>query len=393
MNIDGSWKACPAASFVCSRLNSCGFRALLVGGAVRNAVLGLQVKDIDIATDANPDQISNVFEGSSARLLEHGRRYGMVAVLAEGSAIEVTSFRRDVSTDGRRACVAFTDRIEEDASRRDFTMNAIYAQFDGTLIDPLGGLPDLEARRVRFIGDPKDRILEDRLRMLRLFRFHAHFGDADAGICPDAISAVGELAQGISVVSAERTTAELLTLLAAPFPSQAVECMSEVGLLDLVMPGAMPDSLSRLERLELAAGIEPDSIRRMAAIKGSPNRLRLDRRSAARLKRLSEGSMRGLEAEELGYRFGMQDGIDIALLSAAHSSSDLPDCLAERILEGAEASFPLSAADLPANFKGASIGKSLRTLERRWLDSGFRLSGDELMASFGSQTARNPVKR
>ena len=151
-------------------------RALIVGGAVRNGLLGEAVEDIDIATDALPERVIALAGAAGLRTVPTGIAHGTVTVIADGEGFEVTTFRRDVATDGRRAVVAFSDRIEDDAARRDFTMNALYADTEGRVIDPVGGLPDLAARRLRFVGDPDRRIAEDYLRILRFFRFHAHHG-------------------------------------------------------------------------------------------------------------------------------------------------------------------------------------------------------------------------
>ena len=148
--------------------------ALIVGGAVRNALLGEPVEDMDIATALRPERVLELAAAAGLKVVPTGIEHGTVTVVAAGEGFEVTTFRRDVETDGRRAVVEFSDRLEEDAARRDFTMNALYAGADGAVIDPVGGLDDLAARRLRFVGDPDQRIAEDYLRILRFFRFHAH---------------------------------------------------------------------------------------------------------------------------------------------------------------------------------------------------------------------------
>ena len=179
MNLAGNWLAHPGTQGLCKALEAAGYRALFVGGCVRNAILGVPVADIDLATDATPDVVTRVAEGAGFKVIPTGIDHGTVTVVASGLPHEVTTFRRDVETDGRRAVVAFSTRIEEDASRRDLTMNALYADATGLVIDPLGGLADTLARRVRFVGDPETRIREDYLRILRFFRFHAAYGDPE----------------------------------------------------------------------------------------------------------------------------------------------------------------------------------------------------------------------
>ena len=387
MRIDGPWTRSAPAKFVWKRLTGRGHRALFVGGAVRNAVLGLPVSDFDVATDAVPEAVLAAFGEAEVSISTHGILFGTVMVVRDETPIEITTFRRDIETDGRRACVAFSDRIEDDAARRDFTMNAIYAEFDGTLVDPLGGLSDLLERRIRFVGSARERILEDRLRMLRLFRFHAHFGRPDAGIDPDAEAAVKELSGGISIVSAERITAEMLNLLGASNPGSAVSGMAATGLLERVLPGATPGLLPRLERLEHEFEAPPDPLRRLAAIGGDAGSLRLDRRSAATLRRLSTEFGPETVPEALGYRFGIQDGLGIALLRAARTGSAPPGDLQGRLRAGARQQFPVKAAHLPAELEGEAIGNALRELEGRWLESGFSMTGDELVATLDSGPA------
>ena len=393
MRIDGPWIRSAPAEFVWERLTDRGHRALFVGGAVRNAVLGLPVKDFDVATDAVPESVVAAFDGADVSISTHGILFGTVMVVRNELPIEITTFRRDIETDGRRACVAFSDRIEDDAARRDFTMNAIYAEFDGTLVDPLGGLSDLLERRIRFVGSARERIFEDRLRMLRLFRFQAHFGHPDAGIDPEAEAAVRELAGGISIVSAERITTEMLNLLGASKPGSAVSSMAATGLLGRVLPGAEPGLLPRLERLERELNVLPDSLRRLAAIGGDAGSLRLDRRSAARLRRLSTDIGPETVPEALGYRFGVQDGLGIALLRAARTGSAPPGDLQERLRSGARQRFPVKAAHLPAELEGETIGNALRELEGRWLESGFSMTDDELLATLDSGAADEAVGR
>ena len=387
MRIEAPWAHSAPAEFVWKRLTVRGHRALFVGGSVRNAVLGLPVSDFDVATDAVPEEVVAAFSEADVGISEHGILFGTVMVVRDATPIEITTFRRDIETDGRRACVAFSDRIEDDAARRDFTMNAIYAEFDGTLVDPLGGMGDLLERHIRFVGSARDRILEDRLRMLRLFRFHAHLGHPDASIDPDAMVAVKELADGIDIVSAERVTAEMLNLLGAPRPGRSVGCMAETGLLERVLPGATPGLLPQLERLECEFEVRPDPLCRLAAIGGDAGSLRLDRRSAARLKRLSSECGPSTSLGTLGYRFGVQDGLGIALLRAARTNTAPPGDLLGRLRSGARQQFPVKAAHLPAQLEGEAIGNALRQLEGRWLDSGFSMTGEDLVESLDTGAA------
>ena len=204
MKIEADWLSDPGPRAVIEALARGGHRALYVGGTVRNALLGLAPGDIDIATDARPERVMELAAAAGLKPVPTGFDHGTVTVVAGHRGIEVTTFRRDVETDGRRAVVAFSDAIEHDAERRDFTMNALYATAGGEVIDPLGGLPDLLARRVRFVGDPAARIAEDSLRILRFFRFHACYGDPEGGIDAEGLAACAAGVDGIAALSRER---------------------------------------------------------------------------------------------------------------------------------------------------------------------------------------------
>jgi len=237
-----------------------------VGGAIRDDLLGLPVSDIDLATRIPPDEVMRRLEEARIKAVPTGIDHGTVTAVSDGHPFEITTLRRDVSTDGRRATVAFTDDWKEDAARRDFTINALSADPDtGELFDYFGGLADLEQRHIRFIGDPLQRIAEDHLRILRFFRFHARF---DAGE-PDgaAIEACTARANDLMGLSRERIADELLKLLAVPDPSPTVEIMLARGILKPVLPEIASSRLGRLKRLiaaERATAIDADPLRRLA---------------------------------------------------------------------------------------------------------------------------------
>jgi poly(A) polymerase len=209
------WLTAPHLRAVSAAFAAADLPVFIVGGAVRNAILGLAAADIDMATPATPDQVVALLAAAGLKSAPTGAAHGTITAIAEHRGIEVTTFRADVITDGRHATVAFTTDIAEDAARRDFTMNALYADPEGRVIDPLGGLSDLLARRVRFIGAAEDRIREDYLRILRFFRFHAWYGDPDGGLDPDGLAACAALSDGIARLSRERVGAEMRKLLSA----------------------------------------------------------------------------------------------------------------------------------------------------------------------------------
>jgi poly(A) polymerase len=239
-------------------LAGAGYEARAVGGAVRNTLMGLPAGDVDLATTAKPEETLKACESAGLKCVPTGLTHGTVTVLAGGSAYEVTTLREDVETFGRHATVAFTADWVADARRRDFTMNALYCAADGTVSDPLGGWPDLVARRVRFVGDPAERIREDYLRILRFFRFQAEVGKG----APDgaALAACVRERQGLAKLSAERVRSELIKLLSAADPLAGVRPMFDFGLLSPLLRAApRPGLLARLvaaER-EVSAPIDP----------------------------------------------------------------------------------------------------------------------------------------
>lgn len=374
MRITGDWLAQPGTQALCGALEAAGYRALFVGGCVRNALLGVPVADVDIATDARPEAVTRLAEAAGLRVVPTGIEHGTVTVIAGGVPHEVTTFRRDVETDGRRAVVAFADDVTEDAARRDFTMNALYADLWGNVIDPLGGLPDLLARRLRFVGDAHQRIREDYLRILRFFRFHAHYGDPDQGMDAEALAASAELAEGVDGLSRERIGSEIRKLLAAPDPAPAVAAMAQAGVLARVLPGSDTRALAPLVHLE--SGLPPRWQRRLAALGGQEveERLRLSRADVAVLAALRDAVGRGWSPAALGWKLGAEGGRDAVLLRAALLESPLPTDWQTDVARGAASVMPVTAIDLMPDLQGAALGARLKEIEARWLASDLRLT-------------------
>lgn len=377
MRVTGAWLAHPGTQTLCALLTGAGHQALLVGGCVRNALLGAPVADIDLATDALPGRVIAISNAAGLRSIPTGIDHGTVTVIAHGLPHEVTTFRDDVETDGRHAVVRFSTRIAADAARRDFTMNALYAQADGTLVDPLEGLPDLLARRVRFVGDAGARIAEDYLRILRYFRFHAWYGDPQAGADPSALAAIAAGAEGLARVSRERVGAELRKLLAAPDPAPAMALMQATGALAQVLPGAEPRALAPLVHLE--AGLPPHWLRRLAALGGAnPGpALRLSRSEQTELSRLQQAL--ALPLAEAAWRLGVDAATDAALIAAASLGQPMPPDWQSTIATAAAARFPVTAADLMPTLQGRALGQRLAELETRWIASGFSLDKPTLL--------------
>jgi poly(A) polymerase len=377
MRVSGAWREAPATQEALHLLEKAGYQAYVVGGCVRNALMGVAVTDVDISTNARPQTVIALAEAAGLRAVPTGLEHGTITVVIAGEGFEITTFRRDAQTHGRHATVEFSDNLAEDAARRDFTMNALYARADGQVIDPLGGLPDLMARRVRFVGDAPARIREDYLRILRFFRFHAQYGDPEGGLDADALAACAAGADGLRHLSAERVTAELRKLLSAANPAPAVAAMAHCGVLAQVLPGAEARALPVLVHLE-PAGMEPDFLRRLVVLGGETKRLRLTKAEARALEqmRIALGTLQTGAA--LGYALGQKLAESVLLARAALLETPLPQDWQTGIARGAQAQFPLRASDLP-HLQGPALGAELRRLEQVWIASNFSIGKDMLL--------------
>jgi len=346
--------------------------ARFVGGSVRDTLLGIPVSDVDLATPLAPQRVVELLRAAGIKAIPTGIEHGTITAVLESGQVEVTTLRRDVSTDGRRATVAFTDDWREDAARRDFTMNALYADpRTGEMFDYFGGLADLEARHVRFIGDPFKRIAEDHLRILRFFRFLARFGDqAD----PAGLDACTVRAKDLMALSRERIRDELLKLLVTKDAVRVVRLMIERGIFEPVLPEiTSADLLAHVAKRETATGIAPDPIRRLAAVLPRDGasadqigaRLKL---SNAERKRLVAATGEPLDAPKpLAYRLGREIALDRLLLS----NRDLAEI--EEIRSWEAPRLPLSGGALVARglAKGPDVARALRAVEDRWIAEGF----------------------
>ncbi|MEC9367101.1 MAG: CCA tRNA nucleotidyltransferase [Pseudomonadota bacterium] len=392
-----AWLETDATQRVFRALGKSGYTVRAVGGSVRNALLGLDVTEIDLATDAPPEDVMQLAKAAGLKTVPTGIEHGTVTVLSGGSPYEVTTLRRDVETFGRKATVAFTDDWTEDAGRRDFTMNALYADADGTIHDPIGGLDDLRAGRVRFIGDPHARIREDYLRILRFFRFNARFGAPPYDAA--ALSACVRERGGLARLSAERVRMELLKLLVAGGAVDALESMFDHGLRVEVLGGA--PLLARLKRLigiEAAAKEPACALRRLAALAvfvpedadRLGERLRLSNKEQAMLHAAARWRQflprpQEAQAKILLYRMGSDSYRRAAMQAWASSGAPAGD-VGWLALVGLPArwiapEFPLRGADITSLgvAKGPRVGAVLAEVESRWIESGMRASRDELL--------------
>ncbi len=389
--------------------------ARVVGGAVRNALMDMPVKDIDIATTLTPAEVVERAEAASMKTVPTGIDHGTVTLVIAGRGYEVTTLRADVETDGRRATVAFGTDWQVDAERRDLTINALYARADGEIVDLVGGFEDIEKGVIRFIGDPAARIAEDYLRVLRFFRFFAWYGTGR----PDAegLKACAAAKDKLSGLSAERIWAETKKLLGAPDPGRALLWMRQTGVLTEVLPETEKwgiDAVPGIIQMEKAFRFEPDPLLRIAGmippdsdrIAALAGRLRLSRAEDGRLTAWSKApavayDMKDAAFDRLLYDSDVPAVVDrLKLQLAGARSRAITDSRAmveaagfSRMIDHAarwkRPVFPLSGTDLmdAGVPKGPDVGETRRRLEREWVESNFRLDREALLSRLAGYTA------
>jgi poly(A) polymerase len=383
------WMRSEPLSKVMRALTRDGGDARYVGGAVRNALLGAAVADVDIATPLTPDDVTQRLKAANIAAIPTGIEHGTITAVADGTPYEVTTLRRDVETDGRHAVVAFTTDWREDAARRDFTINALYANSDGEIFDYHHGLDDLAAGRVRFVGDARARIREDYLRILRLFRFHAWYGKGD--IDAAALKAASDEKSGLTKLSGERVSKEFLRLLEAENPVSMLRTMAATGILAEILPGTL--DVARLERLcaiDAANFFAPDAILRLAALLGADgdaaaiaDRFKLSNRDRERLEDLATAKEKIVsylsirEVRKLLYRLGRERFKDRTFLRWAEDPKSSNAIQWRALLAFANAwerpAFPLTGRHVmhAGVAEGPLVGEILAEVEDWWIDSDF----------------------
>jgi poly(A) polymerase len=393
-----AWLHAPASRKVLKALTARGRAARFIGGCVRDALLGrdLAGQELDLATPELPDEVQDLLKDAGIRSIPTGLDHGTVTAVIGSQRFEITTLRRDVSTDGRRATVAFTDDFREDAARRDLTINAMSCDAEGRLYDYFGGRADLTAGRVRFVGNPATRIAEDYLRILRFFRFFAHYGREPAD--PEALQACAAATHEIAQLSGERIRTEMLKLLEAQDPLPALRLMDEAGVLAEVAPG--PVALARLARL-LKLAPEADALLRLAALLRPPptepgaacrvaERWRLSNAQGDRLMQLVEAALPPLAAAPAERRralhgLGSDHYLDLVRLAAADAKGDARSHLADTVAEAGRwvpKRLPVTGEDVTrlGLAPGPLVGELLRALEAWWIERDFRPDREACLA-------------
>lgn len=399
VRLDADWLRKGALAALLALLDRDGEEARVIGGAVRNTLLAEPVGDIDIATTAAPDAVAARAQAAGFKAVPTGIEHGTVTIVADGVPHEVTTLREDVETYGRHAKVVFGRDWRRDAERRDFTMNALSVKRDGTVFDYVGGLADLQSRRVRFIGEPERRIAEDYLRVLRFFRFHAAYGEG----APDAAALAACIAarDALATLSRERVRMEMLKLLLARHAAPVLAVMSEVGLLQYVIGGvALVPSMRNMTEIETALGLAADATRRLGALalftredaERLRERLRLANAEHARLAAMADGWWRislataEQDGRALLYRLGRTHFVDRVCLAWSRAGLGVADPrwheLARLPERWTAPEFPLKSADLVKRgvAKGPALGAALRAAEEVWIAADFPTEAADVAA-------------
>ena len=407
LSIRDAWLTTGALPRLLAVLDQDGEEARAVGGAVRNAVLGMPIAEVDVATTAIPEEVVKRVATAGFKPVPTGIEHGTVTVVIDKQPFEVTTLRMDIETSGRHAKVEFGRDWKADAERRDFTINALSVTRDGTIYDYTGGLNDLNHRRVRFIGDPAKRIAEDYLRILRFFRFHASYGTSDH---PDAAGLAACIAgrNGLDQLSRERVRMEILKLVVAPHAVPTLISMTDAGLLLRVLGGvSFLGSFENMTKVEAAIGLEPNAVRRLGALAVAipedadrlGQRLRLANSERDRLASMGEswGRISPLYGEKaakaLLYRLRPQQFTDRVLLGWARSEATAHDpewhALATLPQRWTAPVFPLKAADFMKRgmLQGPALGAAISAAEQAWVVAGFP-SDQAALDSIADEAAR-----
>jgi len=402
------WMTAPETGALFKALQAGGKESRFIGGCVRNAIFGLPVKDIDIATPETPERVLELLESANIKAIPTGIEHGTVSAIINSIHYEITTLRIDVESHGRHATVAYTDDWLADAQRRDFTINTMSSTLDGDIYDPLTGMDDLAQRWVRFVGRARERIEEDLLRLLRFFRFQATFGGP--AMDRDAIAACRLLAPRLNELSAERVQSELFKILDAPNPADTMILMNGERILEHVLPEAKNFGRLRMvswleTRAINVASVNPDTLRRLAAMlpedtighRAMAERLRLSNKQRARLAVMTNSAcspapeMDQKERRQALYDLDADNFRDLVLLNWAQEMSIEPRHLPERteqwltLIDAADTwqqpAFPLKggdAADLGLE-QGPAIGKALKKIETWWRDGDFKADKNQCL--------------
>tara|TARA_A100001011_G_scaffold263738_1_gene272350 strand:+ start:575 stop:1780 length:1206 start_codon:yes stop_codon:yes gene_type:complete len=386
-----TWLKSSAVRRIWKILSSNGAKVYFVGGCVRDTILGREIKDIDIATDALPSKVVELAQAAGLKVIKVGLKYGSVKVVVEQECFEVTTFRSDLVTDGRHPKVGFSQNILDDASRRDFTMNAIYMTIDGKIIDPLSGWEDLINGHVRFIGEPKKRIKEDYLRILRYFRFISTYVGSVESVDYNSVKACTEAIPGLKTLSHNRVWEELQKILLAEDPYPVLQLMKGSNILDEILPLANVGCLARFLKIENKVDLESTEINRLLALNINCARswvknFPLKKEKIEWLKKILVILRDHSSLKVKGYKYGMNLTLASLALSKANSSEKIENNDLANIKQGSVKKFPINASDLLEFFPPSrDLGVELKRLQCLWFASDLELGRNELLVKLKKQ--------
>ena len=363
-------------------LSSSGKECYIVGGAVRDLLLGYKkFKDIDLTTSLSVEQLKQIFDQNQIRFDDRALKYGCLTVRNKKRNFQITSFRKDIRTFGRAADIEFVENIEEDAKRRDFTINAIYCSYSGQIIDPLGNLEDLNKIKLDFIGDPEFRIKEDYLRILRFFRFVAVLDLKDENVASNKLPIIKKHINGISDLSYERVASEIRKILLARSPSFALKLMNKVDLYKKLFGIYSQSALLKLEKLENRFNLTPSLVRRLLALEMKTSIPLLIKKEKKYFKQLN--NLMGLDPnpDYLGYKLGEKASIDLLIIKEVKEGFIITAKDIEKIKKASRKIFPIKFSDVHPLTKNLNTTKEkINLMETFWISSGFKASKEKLLS-------------
>lgn len=376
------WLRNPSAQKLSKLYKNFGYQVLFVGGCVRNTILKMPVTDIDLATDAQPEEIIKIAKENNIRFVPTGLAHGTITLIIDNKNYQITTFRTDFDHDGRYAKVEFTESLLLDASRRDLTINALYCNHVGEVIDPLNGLDDIKKQKIKFIGNPNERIKEDNLRILRFFRFQAIYGNKNLEIDSIALEACHNHKSKLAALSKERITSELRKILSAPNPLEVMIKMNETGVLNELFQNVSIDSLEAYLKTEEKFKININWLGRLLSLQVTQEEesLKLTRCEFKFLKQTKSAIENQIHVLEFSYYNGVENGKIYSILQNFRHNIILSKNLLNQINSLATKKFPITAKDLMPEISGKKLGEALRSLEDRWIKSNFTLSKKDLLA-------------
>ena len=362
-------------------LNSSGKDCYIVGGAVRDLLLQhKELSDIDLTTPLRVEQLKQIFDINQIKFNDRALKYGSLTIRTQKRSLQITSFRKDIQTFGRSADVAHIENIEEDAKRRDFTINAFYCSYNGEIIDPLGNLKDLNKKKLKFIGDPEKRITEDYLRILRFFRFVAVLDLKNKNIGSNYLPIIKKNLHGLNELSDERVAIEIRKILLAVSPSYALGLMNKAGLYEKFLGVYSQKALLKIERLERRFELKPDLVRRLLALEIQNPYPLMSKREKKCFKDMSALIDFEHNSDYLGYKVGEKSSLDFLIIKAIKNGISIKTKDIQRIKKASKRTFPIKFSDVQTLTKDLNATKEkMDLMEDFWIRSGFKASKGKLL--------------